>query len=112
MFGAIDHQRDAGSGSSCPGYSCNIVLVPGGVADEQVIEALRGEIGRFLGSVAHDPMEDGIGCEDAPQHGNAAQRFGCETNLPAPGASCYLAHILIQKIKVEIGETQGPTIED
>src|SRR6266566_8225237 len=60
MFGTINHQCDMGSGCGSMGYGCNVVFVPGRIANEQVIEALGSQVGCFPGGVAHDALENGI----------------------------------------------------
>src|SRR6266699_4023901 len=104
VFGAIDHEYNIGSRGGCSGYGSDVVLVPGRVADEQVIEALSGEVDGLPRAVAHDALKDWIGCEDAPEDVDAAQRLGSEAHLSPIGASCYIADVLVKKVEVEIGE--------
>src|SRR5690349_3641894 len=40
VFEAIDHQRDVCACCHCPGDGGDVLLVPGGITDEQVIESL------------------------------------------------------------------------
>src|SRR5260221_420698 len=112
VFEAIDHQRDVCACCHCPRDGGDVLLVPGGIADEQVIESLRGQVGCFLGGVAHDALKRWVGCEDAPDDGDTAQRLGSKT-YPLPGStSDYLANVLVKQVKIEVSKRHRATAED
>src|SRR5258708_30092845 len=90
-----------------PGDGSDVLLVPGGVADKQVVESLRGQVNGLWGSVAHDALKTRVGREDAPDDGDAAQRLGSKAYpLPASPGN-YLADVLVEQIEIEVGKRHG-----
>ena len=63
MVCAINHQSDVCSRGRCPCNRYDILLIPRGIADEQVIKSLRGQVGRFPGGVTHNALKTWIGCQ-------------------------------------------------
>src|SRR6266478_3556368 len=95
-----------------PGDGSDVLLVPGGVADKQIVESLRGQVNGLWCSVAHDALKTRVGCEDAPDNGDAAQRLGSKAYpLPASTGN-YLADVLVEQVEIEVGERHGMAAED
>src|SRR5215471_12341408 len=112
MFRTIDHQRNVFPSSRCQGNGCDILLVPCGIADQQVLEAQGGQEDRFLGSIAHDTMKTWIGCQDTANHGNTAQRLGSKPHSFSLSTGHYLANVLLEQVKIEESKRHGATSED
>src|SRR5690348_15381663 len=95
MFYAVDHQRDVRPVLRCASHSGKIMLVPGRIANQQVLESLRGEIGGLQRAIAHDALKTGIRRENAPQDAGAANRLGGQTNMFAMRTAGNVLDVLI-----------------
>src|SRR5450631_2790036 len=80
MLNAINHQSDTRALTCCLRNRGDILLIPDGIADQEVSKAFSSQVESLACGVAHDTLKTAIGSKDALQNGNAAQRFGSKTD--------------------------------
>src|SRR5450755_571445 len=112
MLNAIHHQRHGRPCCSHLSDRDEVLIVPGGIADQEIVEALRGEEGCFARGVTHNTLKARVGFQNAAYHGNAAQRLGGEAHALFTRARQYLPDILGEQIEIEIRKWHGATRED
>ncbi len=104
MRDAIHHQRDARAIRRRPRHRRQIVGMPGGIADEQVVESLACQPGRLTRRETHQPAKDGTGRQDAPQRRHTAHRLRGDAHMLVAGFPDDGAYVFIQQVEVEPGE--------
>src|SRR5690606_20121905 len=107
VFDAVDHQRDPAALGDRPadfGYRWRI---HGRIGNQQIVEALVGEPGRYAGVKAEQPLESRAGLLDAPEQGGAAHGFGADPDRLVAGVPQYRLHVRVERFQADDCRRQG-----
>src|SRR5579863_729049 len=103
VFHTVNHQRDLRALACRMRNGSDVLLIPGGITNQQVLETLRSQVYSFLCGEAHNTLKTGMGRENSPEYGNTAQRLGSETNLFSMRVNNNLLDVLVKQIEIDKG---------
>src|SRR5450759_2114207 len=111
MFYAVNHQRDVRPIRCCARNGSNIMLVPGGIPNQQVLETLRGQVNGLKGGIAHNALKAGVRRENTPQYGKAANGLGSKSYLLATSSCSNLTDVPVEQVEIDKGERHWFPVE-
>ena len=111
MLGRVRHQGDAAAACDLARRLPEVLRLPGGISDEQIVQPLFGEIHRFGDGAAHDAPEAVGGLEHELDHPDAAQGFAGEAEGFIPAFPGDAADVFRKEIQVEVGKGFGDALK-